>query len=141
MKKVLLVEPGYKTKYPPLALMKISTFHKNTGDNVTYVKGINRRLLFKHFDLVYVTSLFTYEAEKAVETVNFYKIGSQFTRDFFHDKLRSHIEREDLNSYYELIIEEALKENWLFYGLDAEEIKWWEIDTQEDLKYCESLFS
>jgi choline kinase len=75
------------------------------------------------------------------KTVNFYKIGSQFTRKFFHAKLRSHINRGDLNSYYELIFEEALKENWQFYGMDAGELKWWEIDTQEDLKYCELMFS
>ena len=81
-----------------------------------------------------------FDFSEKYKTINFYKIGRQFTREFFHNKLRSHIEAEDLNSYYELIIEEALKENWQFYGLDAGELKWWEIDTQEDLQYCELLF-
>jgi choline kinase len=74
------------------------------------------------------------------KTVNFYKIGEKFTEEYFLEKLEEHIIREDLNSYYELIIEEALKAEWQFFGLDAGTIKWWEIDTQADLNYCESLF-
>lgn len=75
------------------------------------------------------------------KTVNFYKIGNQFAKDYFLAKLKNHIENEDLNSYYELIIEEALEENWQFFGMDAADYKWWEIDNQEDLRYCEQLFS
>ena len=37
--KVLLVEPAYSNKYPPLGLMKISTFHKELGDDVEFYKG------------------------------------------------------------------------------------------------------
>lgn len=37
--KILLIEPNYKNKYPPIGLMKISTYHKMKGDNVTFFKG------------------------------------------------------------------------------------------------------
>lgn len=38
-RKILLVEPNYKNKYPPMGLMKISTYYKNLGDKVTFFKG------------------------------------------------------------------------------------------------------
>ena len=44
-RNILLVEPGYKTKFPPLGLMKISSYHKKLGDNVKFVKGIDLELL------------------------------------------------------------------------------------------------
>ncbi|AWH85269.1 hypothetical protein HYN59_09125 [Flavobacterium album] len=38
-KNILLIEPNYKNKYPPIGLMKISTYHKTLGDNVKFFKG------------------------------------------------------------------------------------------------------
>ena len=38
-RKILLIEPNYKNKYPPMGLMKIATYHKMLGDHVTFYKG------------------------------------------------------------------------------------------------------
>lgn len=38
-KDILLLEPNYKNKYPPIGLMKIATYHRMLGDNVTFFKG------------------------------------------------------------------------------------------------------
>ena len=40
-KNILLIEPGYLNKYPPLGLMKLAAYHGPNGraDNVTFVKG------------------------------------------------------------------------------------------------------
>ncbi|WP_346866832.1 MULTISPECIES: hypothetical protein [unclassified Clostridium] len=38
-RNILLIEPNYKNKYPPMGLMKISTYYKMLGDNVTFFKG------------------------------------------------------------------------------------------------------
>lgn len=75
------------------------------------------------------------------KTVNFYRIGKNFTRDFFLPKMSEHIENNDLNSYYELIIKEALDSKIEFSAVKTENLKWWEIDTIEDLEFCEKMFS
>jgi len=46
-RKILLVEPNYKNKYPPMGLMKISTYYKNLGDKVTFFKGDLRELVLE----------------------------------------------------------------------------------------------
>lgn len=38
-RKVLLVEPNYKNKYPPMGLMKIATYYHQRGDDVRFFKG------------------------------------------------------------------------------------------------------
>lgn len=39
MRKILLIEPNYKNKYPPIGLMKLATYHKMLGDKVVFYKG------------------------------------------------------------------------------------------------------
>jgi hypothetical protein len=38
-RNVLLLEPNYKNKYPPIGLMKLATYHRMLGDNVVFYKG------------------------------------------------------------------------------------------------------
>jgi len=38
-RNILLIEPNYLNKYPPLGLMKISAYHKLLGDKVYFFKG------------------------------------------------------------------------------------------------------
>lgn len=45
MRNILLVEPNYKNKYPPIGLMKIATYHRMLGDKVVFFKGDLRDLL------------------------------------------------------------------------------------------------
>jgi len=72
MKRVLLVEPNYKTQHPPMALMKLSSYHKALGDEVIYQKGFNYFLDLKP-DIIYITSLFTWYYKQVVEIVLQYK--------------------------------------------------------------------
>ena len=39
MRNILLIEPNYKNKYPPIGLMKLATYHRMLGDNVRFYKG------------------------------------------------------------------------------------------------------
>ena len=41
-RKILLIEPNYKNKYPPLSLMKLATYHRMLGDEVVFYKGTDK---------------------------------------------------------------------------------------------------
>jgi hypothetical protein len=70
---ILLVEPTYKRKYPPLGLMKISTWHKNKGDTVFYLHGDSWIDLDFNPDIIYVTSLFTWDLPQVIQVINSFK--------------------------------------------------------------------
>lgn len=38
-RKILLVEPNYKNKYPPMPLMKLATYYRRCNDDVRFYKG------------------------------------------------------------------------------------------------------
>ncbi len=72
MKNILLIEPDYKNKYPPLGLMKISTYHKQKGDNVIFYKGCSPELREQLWDRVYISTLFTFYWDKTIKTIKYY---------------------------------------------------------------------
>ena len=69
--KILLIEPNYLTKFPPLGLMRIASYHKKKGDYVEFVKGV-KKIGFKP-DKIYITTLFTYQYKETIRTVRYYK--------------------------------------------------------------------
>jgi hypothetical protein len=56
-RKILLVEPNYQNKYPPIGLMKISTYHKELGDKVEFFKGDLKDLVIRELATSCVKSL------------------------------------------------------------------------------------
>jgi hypothetical protein len=72
-KNILLIEPGYKNKYPPLGLMKIAQYHGPYGkhDNVRFIKGEDKSVLSTMWDRIYVTTLFSFEWKKTAEAIDF----------------------------------------------------------------------
>ncbi|MDX9835448.1 MAG: hypothetical protein RBT36_09620 [Desulfobulbus sp.] len=73
MRNILLVEPPYKTKYPPLGLMKIAAYHKRLNDRVVFVKGCIPKMQEERWDRVYVSSLFTYYWNQTVKAIEYYQ--------------------------------------------------------------------
>ncbi len=73
MADILLLEPSYRNKYPPMGLMKISYFHKYiVGDYVRFAKGqLPTALKDKKWDRVYVTTLFTFEWENTKKAIEY----------------------------------------------------------------------
>lgn len=72
MKKILLVEPQYRNKYPPLGLMKISTYHKLKGDQVVFIKGKNTEIKAQKWDRIYISTLFTFYWKITIDTIKYY---------------------------------------------------------------------
>lgn len=70
-KHVLLVEPSYYTRYPPLGLLKLSSYHKILGDTTELVRGTTTDIS-EMPDIIYVTSLFTWAWKPVWEAIQFY---------------------------------------------------------------------
>jgi hypothetical protein len=72
-KNILLLEPGYKNKYPPLGLMKLAQYHGPLGkaDNVRFAKGPDPALEEVAWDRVYITTLFSFEFPKIAATIDY----------------------------------------------------------------------
>ena len=85
-KNILLVEPGYRNKYPPLGLMKIAQYHGPEGkrDNVRFIKGEDRSAADTAWDRVYITTLFSFEWERTARSIDFVLdlVGGQAHRVF-----------------------------------------------------------
>jgi len=72
-RNILLVEPGYSTKFPPLGLMKISSYHKELGDKVIFIKGTKGEDFYTYWDRIYISTVFTYNWKVTVDTILYYK--------------------------------------------------------------------
>src|SRR5438477_16882 len=70
-RRILLIEPGYKNKYPPLGLMKLAQYHAEKGDEVKFIKGADTTVLDHWWDRIYVTTLFSFEWKKNSEAIDF----------------------------------------------------------------------
>lgn len=73
-KNILLIEPGYRNKYPPLGLMKIAAYHGPYGkrDNVKFIKGeLDRSVANINWDRIYVTTLFSFEWKEIAKSVDY----------------------------------------------------------------------
>lgn len=69
--EVLLVEPDYYTRFPPIGLLKIASYHRLRGDDAKLVRG-NKKLAVAP-SRIYVTSLFTYAWQPVHNAVKYYK--------------------------------------------------------------------
>lgn len=72
-KNILLIEPDYKNKYPPLGLMKIAQYHgpQGKGDFVTFIKGQDPSVIDKAWDRIYITTLFSFEFVRIARSIDF----------------------------------------------------------------------
>lgn len=83
MANILLVEPSYRSKFPPLGLMRISSYHKQIGDSVTFIRGQDPKIRDVSWNRIYVSSLFTWELKRTVETLKYYSKSVSSHEDLY----------------------------------------------------------
>lgn len=104
MSNILLVEPNYRAKFPPLGLLRLASYHRSVGDNVTFTRGRDEGLRSLRWHRIYVSSLFTYELPRTVKTLRFYRsavdkaddlivggIGATLMSDFIKDSVECRV--------------------------------------------------
>lgn len=93
-KKVLLIEPNYSNKFPPVGLMKIATYYRNLGDwEVVFYKGDLKTFIIEQI------------AEKLVQKLN--EADYTITNwQFYKDKLVEYIRTRKTSSLENLPIDE-----------------------------------
>jgi hypothetical protein len=64
-RRVLLLEPNYRNKYPPMGLMKLAMYHRLQGDNVFFFKGELSQFILE--EVVQDTILKLSEIDNSVE--------------------------------------------------------------------------
>lgn len=110
MRNVLLIEPNYHNKYPPIGLMKLATYHKMLGDNVVFCKGELKDFLFKN-----ITDECVAKLEKIDKSIN-WKSKYFIIQGYIRKRNKSIIEELKISeSKYELLIQNALKYYKDFY--------------------------
>ncbi len=68
--RVLQIEPDYYTKYPPLGLLKLASYHRSYGDEIEFVRGLTEDA--NEPDTIEITSLFTFTWKSVHKSIEFY---------------------------------------------------------------------
>lgn len=102
MRRILLVEPDYPNKYPPLGLMKISRYHKHLGDDVCFVKGCYKEIREQEWDRIYITTLFTFYWDKSLKTIEYYIESTEVKNQIYVGGVLATIQFEEMSEVEEL---------------------------------------
>jgi hypothetical protein len=103
MRNVLLIEPNYKNKYPPIGLMKLATYHKMLGDNVVFFKGDLKDLIINHIVNLCISKLIKIDS-------NFnWKSNYFIIREYIKKRNKSILDNLNTNeSEYEVLLLNAI---------------------------------
>src|ERR1035437_9935234 len=103
MRKVLLIEPNYKNKYPPIGLMKMATYHRILGDDVTFFKGDMKDLI-----LDCITKLCIIKLNNIDNSINWNLYFSSF-HQYFKSRKSISLDKVPINnSKYQFLIYNSL---------------------------------
>lgn len=130
-RNILLVEPNYKNKFPPIALMKLATYHKHLGDNVVFYKGDFKEFLYERITEKCVNKLSEIEPKGEWSTKKHFVYDFIKTRkNIFYDSLA--LDKYDC---------EILLSNWVIYYKDYYWKKLYLKDPEWDRIFITTLFT
>lgn len=130
-RNILLIEPNYKNKFPPIALMKISTYHKRLGDNVVFYKGD-----FKSFILERISDK-CIEKLSEIEPNENWNEKKHFVHDFIKTRKGEFLSSLKLEKYKD----EILLGNWVIYYKDFYWKKLYLLEPEWDRIFITTLFT
>ena len=108
-KKILLVEPDFYTRFPPLGLLKLATYFRKRGHQIKLVRGCAKESFTPNE--IYITSLFTYTWKPVHQAVRFYKREYPASRillgGLYASLLPEHAAKSGADEIFRGIFEEA----------------------------------
>jgi hypothetical protein len=120
-KKVLLLEPNYSNKYPPIGLMKLSTYHKQLGYEVVFYKGDLKQFVIERIADKCIVALSNLD-----DTID-WAMHKEAIIDFIHYRKKEHLQQINLyDSEIELLLTAKVEEYRDYYhkGMWEKEPEW-----------------
>jgi len=105
MRNILLIEPNYKNKYPPIGLMKIATYHRKLGDKIMFFKGDLKEFISDLLTKKCIEKLFNID-----ETINWNVHYVNIKQYLKNGKPLEYYEFPLEKSNFRRLLEEAFKE-------------------------------
>lgn len=83
------------------------------------------------------------KADEYFKTINIYKFSKEFSKLVYFPFLEAYIKANGMNDYYESVLKLiiGMKKNHIQAKVISDNIKWYEIDDEQDLDIAESIFS
>jgi len=130
-KKVLLLEPNYSNKYPPIGLMKLSTYHKLLGYEVFFFKGDLKQFVIERIADKCIISL-----TKLDNTID-WALRKDIIIDFIRYRKKEFLQQLNLSdSEIEILLTKKVEEYRDYYHK-----KIWEKEPEWDRVLITTLFT
>ena len=130
-RKILLVEPNYKNKFPPVALMKLSTYYKSKGDCVVFYKGYIKAFIINQITEQCIAKL------NSVQPDYDWKIKHDVIFNYIHTRKSMYIEALNLETFECA----QILTNWVKYYKDYYWKKTYEKEPEWDRICVTTLFT
>lgn len=98
-RNVLLIEPNYKNKFPPIGLMKLATYFRMQGDNVVFYKGDLQEFLIRQ-----ITNDCVMQMSNVDPSIN-WRLRADKVFQYIKTRKASDLEKIGISdSYYDLLL-------------------------------------